>query len=187
MSRADKLLGWVKQRHQGQLIKHTTEPYVNHLIEVAEIASVTPLGYEIGLCHDLFEETGTSKIELHSALTCFGYTDQEANLITGCTIELTDVFTKRNYPDLKKKARKAKEAARLVTISAAAQTVKYGDLIYNIAWMLKYDVKHAAKYLRKKQLLLVTMTNGDPDLYLKALRIADDALRFVKNHQYNIP
>ena len=73
------------------------------------------------------------------------------------------------------------------SFGAAAQTVKYGDLIYNIAWMLKYDLKHAAKYLRKKQLLLRSMTNGDPNLHRKALRIADDALRLVKNYQYNIP
>ncbi|MFC0513480.1 hypothetical protein ACFFGT_04685 [Mucilaginibacter angelicae] len=186
MNRTDKLLNWIKQRHEGQLIRRTTEPYVNHLVAVAELASVIPLGYETGLCHDLFEETETTKMELYSALTTFGYTDPEAHFILNCTIELTDVFTKKNYPDLKKKARKAKEAARLTTISSAAQTVKYGDMIYNIGWVLKYDLKHAGKYLRKKQLFLTSMTNGDQDLHQRALKIVDDALRFLKNEQNNV-
>lgn len=186
MNRTDKLLNWIKQQHEGQLIRHTTEPYINHLMEVAELGTVIPLGYEIGLCHDLFEETETTKIDLYSALTVFGYTKQEADFILNCTVELTDVFTKKNYPDLKKKARKAREVARLTTISSAAQTVKYGDLIYNITWVLKHDLQHAGKYMRKKQQLLTSLKNGEQDLYRSALRIIDDAFRFLKNEKdYN--
>lgn len=187
MNRADKLLIWIKQWHEDQLIRRTAEPYVNHLIAVAELASVIPLGYETGLCHDLFEETETNGTELRSALIGCDYTDQEADLILNRTVELTDVFTKKNYPELKKKVRKAKEAMRLTTISPAAQTVKYADLIYNIGWVVRYDTKHAGKYLLKKRLLLLDMTNGDPNLHFMALRIVDDALRLVKNYEYNIP
>lgn len=186
MNCTDQLIEWIKQQHEGQQIRGTTEPYINHLIAVAEMAALVPLGYEIGLCHDLLEETEVSKTELYSALTGFGYSNQEADFILNCTIELTDVFTKKAYPDLTKKIRKEREAARLVTISSAAQTIKYGDLIYNIAWMLKYDLRHAGKYLRKKQLLLMSMTNGDRNLHRKALKMADDALRFIMNHPKKI-
>ncbi|UOE50991.1 hypothetical protein MTO98_07865 [Mucilaginibacter sp. SMC90] len=180
MNRAGKLLHWIGQRHEDQLIRRTAEPYINHLVAVAELASVSPLGYETGLCHDLFEETETTKNELHSALTGFGYKDQEANLIVDCCIELTDVFTKKNYPDLKKKKRKKKEAERLATISPVSQTVKYGDVIYNVGWVLKYDLKHARKYLRKKQLLLASMKNGQQDLHQQAVQTVGDALCYVK-------
>jgi hypothetical protein len=176
MNSTDKLLNWIKQRHEGQLIRRTTEPYINHLVVVAELASVSPLGYEVGLCHDLFEETETTKNELHSALTGFGYKDQEADLIVNCSIELTDVFTKKNYPDLKKKNRKKKEAERLATISPVSQTVKYADLIYNVEWVMKYDLKHAEKYLRKKQLLLAAMIKGNGNLHQQALTMVDDSL-----------
>lgn len=186
MNRAHQLIKWIKQQHKGQQVRRTTEPYINHLIEVAEMSALIPLGYETGLCHDLFEETEVSKTELYSALIGFGYSNQEANFILNCTIELTDVFTKKAYPDLTKKVRKKREAARLVTISSAAQTVKYGDLIYNMAWMLKYDLKHAGKYLWKKQLLLMSMTKGDRYLHRKALKMAGDALRFVMNHRKKI-
>ncbi|MEO3406810.1 hypothetical protein AAFN85_23035 [Mucilaginibacter sp. CAU 1740] len=176
MNCADKLLIWIKQRHEGQLIRRTAEPYINHLTAVAELASVIPLGYEIGLCHDLFEETETTGADLRSALIGCGYTDQEADLILNSTVELTDVFTKKNYPELKKKVRKAKEAMRLTTISSAAQTVKYADLIYNIGWVVRYDTKHAGKYLLKKRLLLLAMTMGEPNLHFKAMSLIEDSL-----------
>jgi (p)ppGpp synthase/HD superfamily hydrolase len=183
MNRADKLLIWIEQRHEGHLIRRTAEPYINHLVAVAKMTAVIPLGYEIGLCHDLFEETGITEPMLHSALTSFGYTGQEASLITNCTIELTDVFTKKAYPDLKKEVRKKKEATRLATISATAQTIKCGDLIYNIGWILKYDLKHARKYLKKKKSLLAYMTSGEQHLRQATIKTIDDALRFVKNYQ----
>lgn len=179
MNRADKLLHWIKQRHEGQLIRRTAEPYINHLVAVAELASVIPLGYEAGLCHDLFEETEATKNELHLALIGLGYAEQEADLIVNCTIELTDVFTKKNYPGLKKKIRKKMEAERLATISPVSQTVKYGDLIYNAGWVMKYDLSHAEKYLRKKQKLLASMTRGERNLHQKAVKMINDALRLL--------
>jgi (p)ppGpp synthase/HD superfamily hydrolase len=184
MNRADKLLDWIKQRHEGQLIRHTAEPYINHLTAVAELASVIPLGYEISLCHDLFEETETTSVELLSALTGCGYTDREADLILNCTIELTDVFTKKKHPEWKKKLRKAKEAERLTTISSAAQTVKYADLIYNIGWVVRYDLKRARKYLLKKRLLLVAMTGGEPNLHLKAMRLIEDEVSKLTSNNF---
>jgi (p)ppGpp synthase/HD superfamily hydrolase len=177
MNRIGKLLNWIKQRHEGQMIRCTEEPYINHLIAVAELASIIPLGYEIGLCHDLFEETETTRNELHSALTDFEYTNQEADLIVNCAVELTDVFTKKNYPELKKKVRKVKEAERLAAISSAAQTIKYSDLIYNIEWVLQYDFKHARKYLQKKRLLLAAMPGGVQKLSQRAMGLIDNALK----------
>ncbi|SEM78019.1 hypothetical protein SAMN05192574_101789 [Mucilaginibacter gossypiicola] len=184
MNRRDKLLDWIKQRHKGQLIRGTAEHYIDHLIAVAELASITPLGYETGLCHDLFEDTETTEAELFSALISFDYTDREAHLIVNCTVELTDVFTKKNYPELKKKDRKAREAARLAAISSTAQTVKYADLIYNIRWVLRYDLKHALKYLSKKRLLLAVMKSGEPSLHLKAVSLINDSLSKLTSNSF---
>jgi (p)ppGpp synthase/HD superfamily hydrolase len=167
----EKLREWVSIQHGGQQIRRTKEPYVNHLLAVAEMAATAiPLGYEIGLCHDLLEDTATNSGQLLQALISFGYSAGDAAFITDTVVELTDVFTTEAYPDLGKKERKALEAARLVTISAAAQTVKYGDLIYNIGWVIKYDKKDAPRYLKKKRLLLMKMTQGDPELRHKALQ-----------------
>lgn len=159
------LAGWVAQKHDGQKIKRTAEPYFNHLATVAELVrSSGPLAYEIGLCHDLLEDTSTTADELLSALISFGYSVKDADLITSCVLELTDVFTAAAYPDLSKKARKEKEAERLLSISPISQTVKYADLIYNIGWVSAYDQKHLHKYLLKKQVLLNGLTRGDKTL-----------------------
>jgi len=171
MTSSELLTDWVALKHAGQLIKRTDEPYFNHLITVATLAkSAAELGYEIGLCHDLLEDTCTTEAELLKALLDFGYSDQQANFITSCVVELTDVFTAAAYPHLSKSKRKKLEAARLLTISPAAQTVKYADLIYNVNWVLKYDLKHVKRYVLKKQLLLAGLNRGDQDLWQQALK-----------------
>jgi (p)ppGpp synthase/HD superfamily hydrolase len=173
-----KLKEWVAIQHGGQHIRRTKEPYLNHLLAVAEMAATAvPFGYAIGLCHDLLEDTATDSGQLLQALISFGYTAADAAFITDTVVELTDVFTTEAYPDLGKKERKALEALRLPTISPAAQTVKYGDLIYNIAWVIKYDKKDAPRYLKKKRLLLMKMTQGDPELRHKALQVIHQHLR----------
>lgn len=181
MTRVETLAAWVSRKHHGQIIRRTNEPYFNHLTAVAKMAGpAVALGYEIGLCHDLLEDTGTTSAELLDALLSFGYTDAEAQLITGCVVELTDVYTRAAYPDLSKSERKARESARLPHISAIAQTVKYGDLIYNVEWVVKYDRKHARKYLLKKQLLLTGLTQGNDTLRQQALDKIHSELLKVK-------
>ncbi|WP_158798983.1 hypothetical protein [Pedobacter sp. L105] len=183
MKPAKKLAEWVALKHNGQLIRKTKKPYFEHLAAVAKWskAAVT-WGYEIGLCHDLLEDTATTQGELLEALISLGYLESEANFITSCVVELTDVFTAAAYPDLSKVERKKRESARLLTISPAAQTVKYADLIYNIDWMLKHDQKHAKKYLLKKQMLLAELTDGDEKLRGKALKAIHHALHHLKDH-----
>jgi (p)ppGpp synthase/HD superfamily hydrolase len=154
------------------VIKKTSEPYFNHLAAVADMAAgVVDFGYEIGLCHDLLEDTATTATELLDTLVRFGYKEADAELITSCVVELTDVYTKPAYPGIGKTDRKRMEAARLPTISPAAQTVKYADLIYNIKWVLKYDKKHARKYLIKKRRLLLALCQGNYQLRQQALEL----------------
>ncbi len=181
MTPAENLLIWVQLKHKGQLIKHTGEPYFNHLVAVAEMAkTATKFGYEIGLCHDILEDTPTRENEVLEALCDFGYANSEAREITARVVELTDVFTASAYPNLSKKIRKEREAARLVNISSAAQTVKYCDLIDNIQWVLQHDQKHAVLYLKKKKLLLSDMINGDKIIRQRALDIIDKGLAINK-------
>jgi len=184
MKPAEQLANWVEEKHRGQLIRDTEEPYFMHLIVVAEMAGpAISLGYEIGLCHDLLEDTSTTKDELNQALTGFNYAKTDADHITACVVELTDVYTSAAYPHLGKKARKEKEALRLSAISPAAQTVKYCDLIYNINWMLHHDRKHAAKYLKRKKHLVTCMSEGDEGLRQKALETINDGLVFIRMYR----
>lgn len=176
MNNAQQLAEWVASKHEGQTIKRTEEPYFNHVAAVADLAKAAEFGYEIGLCHDLLEDTATTIAELWGILLKFGYDTREANVITSAVMELTDHYTAAAYPQWSKKHRKELESARLLKISPTAQTVKYADLMYNIDWMLKYDQQHAKKYLKKKKALLTGMDKGDHDLHQRALAAVDQAL-----------
>jgi hypothetical protein len=145
---------------------------------VAEMgARVTILGYEIGLCHDLLEDTETTAAELLTTLAQFNYNMEEASYITSTVVALTDVYTSAAYPGLSKEARKEKEASRLCKVSPGAQTVKYCDLIDNIKWVLQHDRKHAFEYLKKKLALLDGMVAGDKEIRQKALDMIYNGLK----------
>ncbi|MCC8407835.1 hypothetical protein LJ707_02770 [Mucilaginibacter sp. UR6-1] len=167
-----RLHAWIKKKHRGLMIRRTANPYLDHLIFVAERAGkVIPLGYEIGICHDLLEETHVTSEKLLNKMMSFGYMEAQAHHIVTCVVELTDVFTKKSFPDLPKRERKRREAARLTDISADAQTVKYADLIYNINWTVMYDKDNAADYLYRKQQLIRLMNMGDEGLRTEALSL----------------
>lgn len=182
MTAVEQLKHWVEYKHAGQGIRRTKEPYFNHLLAVANLAApAADLGYEIGLCHDLLEDTDTSAQVLMEALLSFGYTWEEAGHICLCVQELTDVFTRKAFPHLSKKTRKKKEHQRLGTISADAQTVKYADLMYNVGWVLRYDHKHAKRYLRKKLLLIGTLTKGDEQLRQEVLELLNTSIQQISS------
>ncbi|KQR72672.1 hypothetical protein [Pedobacter sp. Leaf176] len=181
MTKTDRLIRWVAEQHEGQIIKKTNLPYVTHLLTVASISKpFIKFGFEIGLCHDLLEDTDTSIELLFNMLQNFGYSFDDANEITMCVKELTDVYTKNDFPFLSKKARKKREDKRLILISPTAQTVKYADLNDNVNWVLKYDKKNAREYLKKKRKLLVNLDKGNIELRKELLGLIDISLADFK-------
>lgn len=181
MTGSKQLANWVAEKHKNQLIKQTALPYFDHLNKVAQLAKDAVVwGYEIGLCHDLLEDTNTTGNELNETLIGFGYPASVADLITAQVIALTDVFTRTAYPGLSKKERKKLENKRLETLSATAQTVKYADLIDNVTWMMEHDTKHAAKYLKKKAALLLKLNRGNDELRQRALNMISHQLKYFR-------
>jgi len=184
--RARKLLkDWVKLQYRGQMIKKSGKPYFSHVLAVAEMADKpNSLRFEIGLCHDLLEDTDVTTVLLDNALKMCGYDKVQREYITICVLELTDHFTRTGFPDWRKKERKQKEAERLLTIHPDAQTVKYCDLIYNMRWMKKYDQKGFEKYLIKKIELVDALDGGDPELRKKALSLMHKELKVLDANWY---
>lgn len=169
---------WVKYKYRGKTIRKTGKPYYNHLSAISEMAKKrTPFGAEIGLCHDLLEDTPVTPGELMTTLVKFGYESNDAIYITSVVKELTDVFTVASFPKLKKRDRKAKEIKRLLTISPGAQTVKYCDLIYNIGWMLNNNRKKAKKYLKKKKWLVNKLDKGNDQLQKTTLKVIKSGMK----------
>src|SRR5258708_3283847 len=114
-------------RHASQKRKGLAgEPYVNHLLEVAELiaASSPMLDTELvmaGLLHDTIEDTGVTRQELEQL---FG--SDVASLV----VEVTD---DKSLPQEMRKALQVQNAGKK---SARAQTLKLADKISNLRSML---------------------------------------------------
>lgn len=160
----DKLIAFVNEQHGEQLRKYTNEPYINHPLAVAEMAKNTgvPYGWEIGLCHDLFENTECVWWMLDAKLirNC-GYGIEASKSICDGVQELTDVFTSEAYPYLNRAIRKQCEALRLHTISRTSQIVKCCDLIDNTKSIVQHDPGFAVKYIAEKREILKGFTKID--------------------------
>ena len=163
--RIQKLIEFVKYYHRGQKRKYTNEPYYVHLENVGLMAcEYIFLGMEVGLCHDLLEDTNCTPKELAMFLLSIGYGSYETDRIVSMVIELTDVYTNKIYPEYNRKVRKELERKRLSEISEYSQTVKYCDIIDNCKTIFKYDPNFSKIYLKEKQELLLVMNKGDKDL-----------------------
>tara|TARA_R110002020_G_scaffold15980_3_gene56753 strand:- start:808 stop:1371 length:564 start_codon:yes stop_codon:yes gene_type:complete len=165
--RQNKILDFVKHHHDGQVRKYTNEPYWHHLINVANSISVFNIefGVEIALCHDLFEDTDCTSRELDELLSGLGYNEEDSQFICNRVQDLTDVFTKEEYPYLNRKARKNLEAIRLSETHEVAQSVKYCDLLDNTASICMHDKKFAKVYLSEKRDILDKMIYGNTQLF----------------------
>ncbi len=176
--RQASLLGFCTLHHHPQKRKYTGEPYHFHLRSVANMADrQCRFGYEIGLCHDLLEDTECTEGELFNALVRFGYTENEAKFITERVVDLTDVYTHDNYPHLNRYIRKSLEAKRLHKIHPDSQTVKYCDLIDNTSSIVEHDKGFAVKYLEEKKTILNGMKQGNPQMLRKCRTVLKKALK----------
>lgn len=171
------LLAWISDLYAGKRVRISGEPYLDHLLFVAEQSGRTlRLGYEIGLCHDLFEDMPIDAAQLIQVLIELGYAGKDAAHIAIVIQELTTVYTTEHFPNISKKGRHQMEDERLRNTSAEAQTVKYADLIYNARWTLVYEPGKAKKYLQRKKHLLEQLTAGDPILWRTAMDVVTKGL-----------
>lgn len=111
-----------QQKRKGQ----TQEPYINHLIEVAELiaSSSTRLDAELimaGLLHDTVEDTGTTLDELEER---FG---------SGVAALVAEVTDDKSLP---KETRKRLQVENAHKKSERAQTLKLADKISNLRSIL---------------------------------------------------
>lgn len=167
-----QLFQWIASVYAGRMIRVSGGPYLHHLIAVADMTDAAlPFGYEIGLCHDLLEDTGMTAGEFIRALENLGYGGHDAASICQVVRELTDVYTKAAFPGLSKKERRRKEEERLKSASGPAQTVKYADLIYNSRWTKENQPEKLPAYLARKKQLLEQLDKGDPALRAKAMMV----------------
>ena len=90
--------------------------------------------------------------------------------------ELTDRYVKAAYPQWNRRKRKTMEAERLAKTSAAAQTIKYADILDNSTDIVKTDNDFSKKYLYECKHLLNKMDKGDAVLRDRAVKTVTQLL-----------
>lgn len=111
----------------GQVRKFNGEPYHNHVLRVAELVSSKTDDQEVlaaACLHDVLED-----VEPHNPEFSREKILEEFGLgVLELVLELTDVYTKENFPNLNRKSRKELESQRLSRIGERAKLIKRADL-----------------------------------------------------------
>lgn len=170
---------FAEKAHQAQMRKYADEPYIAHLDRV--MALVREYTQELAilsaaLLHDVLEDTHVTEEALKAFLDEV-MEGSEAAKTFELVVALTDVFIKKDYPLLNRRARRTREAERLSAVTPDAQTIKYSDVIDNATDIVKHETDFALVYLRESKQLLKGMTRGNPLLYERAVRTVDECLR----------
>jgi guanosine-3',5'-bis(diphosphate) 3'-pyrophosphohydrolase len=167
--RQESLLVEIKMLHGDQKRKYTGLPYYTHLLAVANGSShLHELAWEIGLCHDVIEDTDCSLTQLQFILETIGYDSNEARFITSNVNHLTDLYIKEDFPDLNRKNRKELEASRLGKVPSLAQSIKCVDILDNGRDIGVNDPGFANVYFKEIDMYLSRMREADYQLYKEA-------------------
>lgn len=179
----DKVKEFADKAHGEQLRKYKKDRYIVHPIRVMLICKEYTEDRSVltaALLHDVLEDTPLGSDDIKDFLT--GHMDAtEAVTALNYVVELTDVYTKEDYPKLNRKQRKAREVERLTSISAEAQTIKYADIIDNAQEIAEVGDSFAPVYLSECKLILQRLTRGNAALYERAVHAVEEGLKKVKH------
>ena len=144
-------LRFAKEAHKGQ-IRKGGEPYIHHPVRVAGYArlyiqSDATLFIPAAYLHDVLEDCPLVTYDILKGK--FGV------LVADAVRDLTNLYTKKDYPNYKRRERKRMEAERLASCSNVVQQIKLCDRLDNILDKLMYtDRDWAARYVRETYELL---------------------------------
>jgi (p)ppGpp synthase/HD superfamily hydrolase len=172
-SRLGCLYEWVAKQHEGQLRKDGA-PYIDHLHEVAAIASEfcpdEEYVVEVAILHGLLEDTDVTVDQLLSKLIGFGYQKGDAVEIWGSVAYLTC-----EKSDLPRNTRKKDYANRLAYADGLTQSIKCADIVSNFRDTSSLDKKFLNKYCAEKLYLLPLLDKAEPRLHALATRLVKKA------------
>ncbi len=158
-----KIAAFADEAHGDQKRKYADERYIEHPIRVMKICRSFDYPLPVlaaALLHDVLEDTDTTPKEIKSFLLNV-MSERDASHALDLVIELTDVYTKHEYPRLNRRKRKAKEAIRLEKTSAEAQTIKYADIIDNATEIGEHDADFAPVFLKECRAIIERMKRGN--------------------------
>jgi guanosine-3',5'-bis(diphosphate) 3'-pyrophosphohydrolase len=170
-----KVKDFADRAHGEQLRKYTPERYIVHpervMLICREYVEDIPV-QAAALLHDVLEDTPVKAEDIRKFLDGL-MPEAQAHKTVELVEELTDVYIKKDYPHLNRRSRKELETARLAKTSAAAQTIKYADLIDNSFDIMKHDPQFGRKFLGEARQLLKNMKSGNAELRERAIKTLD--------------
>lgn len=154
-------------QHHGQFRAKTkavySPEYIWHPVGVAYILRFVTDDEEMlaaALLHDVVEDTDATLVDIEER---FG------SVVASYVDDLTDISKPE---DGDRATRKAIDREHSAQAQPRSQTIKLADLIHNTVCITQYDPGFAVTYLEEKRRLLDVMTDGDPDLYRIAKKLA---------------
>lgn len=168
-----EVLEYTKQWHGEQQRKYTNEPYWYHLVNVATLVKEYKGNQAMVMAaflHDVLEDTQCQHFDLYCFLAD-KYGLELSYSVCAMVSDLTDYYTSEFFPQHNRKKRKELESKRLGSILPESQTIKYCDLIDNTSSIVAHDPKFAKVYLQEKEQMLTSMTQGDPELWIRAWNV----------------
>lgn len=133
-----------KKAHAGQIRKYSHTSYAEHPIRVSRLlqkAGASDAVVAAGALHDVVEDT---------PLTVGDVRAQFGDEVAGLVGEVTDRYTKTDYPDLNRRSRKKLEFERHAQATIGGKLIKLADRLDNL---MSVDVAAADekdfKFLRK--------------------------------------
>lgn len=172
----EKIRQFADEAHGEQKRKYSGQRYIVHPVAVMHICQEYTDDLAVlaaALLHDVLEDTDVSAGQLKQFLHTVMHA-QQADKTFRLVRDLTDAFTKAQYPHLNRKKRRRKEARRLGKAAPQAQTVKYADLIDNCLDIVRHDPDFGQVFLKESRMLLDHMTSGDQRLYERAKKTVEE-------------
>ena len=177
-----KVIEYADNAHGSQMRKYEPARYIVHPIRVMKICQRVTNDVCIlaaAILHDVLEDTPVEEAEMKEFLRTL-FAGKEAERITRLVVELTDVYTKKDYPRENRRSRKRMEHERMLTTSADAQTIKYADIIDNSVEIAEHDPDFAKVFLFELKNNLDSMDKGNRELYNEAVETVNTAIAALK-------
>jgi (p)ppGpp synthase/HD superfamily hydrolase len=178
-----KVRQFAARAHQGQKRKYTRDDYIVHPDRVMRICHSVTSDVSVlcaALLHDVLEDTKVTKSEIQAFLETV-ITSEEASRAVSLVMDLTDVYTRENYPNLNRHKRKELERVRLSKTAAQSQTIKCADVLDNSREISEHDPDFAKVYLRECRSLLSCLEKGNEEVRHKAIETVENNLNLIKH------
>jgi (p)ppGpp synthase/HD superfamily hydrolase len=169
-------IGWMIDAHRSidQRRKTSGELYEVHPLDV--VRRLRDAGEDeetqaAGAIHDVFEDVSklNPMFSVENGRKILG--DNVVNL----ALEVTDVFTKDDYPDLNRKARHKLENDRISKISVRGKSIKLADISSNTDGITETTWDFGPTYVREKLHMIHLLKDGNPFLFKDTVRILNEA------------